>query len=104
MNSINVAGRITAEPELKYTEKDKKAIVRFSIAVNNGSEIADFFNVTAFEKQAENLAKYVSKGDMIAVSGRLSTSSYENKDGVMINSVYILANNITFCNSKKSSI
>lgn len=100
MNSINVAGRITAAPELKYTEKDKKAIVRFSIAVNNGSEIADFFNVTAFEKQAENLAKYVSKGDMIAVSGRLSTSSYE-KDGVKINSVYILANNITFCNSKE---
>jgi single-strand DNA-binding protein len=100
MNSINVAGRITAAPELKYTEKDKKAIVRFSIAVNNGSEIADFFNVTAFDKQAENLAKYVSKGDMIAVSGRLSTSSYE-KDGVKINSVYILANNITFCNSKE---
>ena len=100
MNSINVAGRITAEPDLKYTEKDKKAIVRFSIAVNNGSEIADFFNVTAFDKQAENLAKYVSKGDMIAVSGRLSTSSYE-KDGVKINSVYILANNITFCNSKE---
>lgn len=100
MNSINVAGRITAAPDLKYTEKDKKAIVRFSIAVNNGSEIADFFNVTAFEKQAENLAKYVSKGDMIAVSGRLSTSSYE-KDGVKINSVYILANNITFCNSKE---
>ena len=100
MNNINVAGRITAAPELKYTEKDKKAIVRFSIAVNNGSEIADFFNVTAFDKQAENLAKYVSKGDMLAVSGRLSTSSYE-KDGVKINSVYILANNITFCNSKE---
>ena len=100
MNSINVAGRITAAPELKYTEKDKKAIVRFSIAVNNGSEIADFFNVTAFDKQAENLAKYVSKGDMLAVSGRLSTSLYE-KDGVKINSVYILANNITFCNSKE---
>ena len=100
MNSINVAGRITAAPDLKYTEKDKKAIVRFSIAVNNGSEIADFFNVTAFDKQAENLAKYVSKGDMLAVSGRLSTSSYE-KDGVKINSVYILANNITFCNSKE---
>ena len=100
MNSINVAGRITAAPELKYTEKDKKAIVRFSIAVNNGSEIADFFNVTAFDKQAENLAKYVSKGDMLAVSGRLSTSSYE-KDGVKINSVQIIASAITFCNSKE---
>ena len=84
----------------KHSSNSKKAIVRFSIAVNNGSEIADFFNVTAFDKQAENLAKYVSKGDMLAVSGRLSTSSYE-KDGVKINSVYILANNITFCNSKE---
>ena len=100
MNSINVAGRITAAPELKYTDKDKKAIVRFSIAVNNGSDYADFFNVTAFDKQAENLAKYVNKGDMLAVSGRLATSSYE-KDGVKINSVYIVASNITFCNSKE---
>lgn len=100
MNSINVAGRITATPELKYTEKDKKAIVRFSIAVNNGTDNADFLNVTVFDKQAEYLAKYVNKGDMLAVSGRLATSSYE-KDGVKINTVYIVASNITFCNSKK---
>lgn len=100
MNSINLAGRLTAKPELKYTEKDKRAIVRFSIAVNNGSDNADFFNVTAFDKQAENLVKYTDKGSMIAVSGRLSTSSYE-KDGVKINSVQIIASAITFCNSKE---
>lgn len=100
MNSINLAGRLTAKPELKYTDKDKRAMVRFSVAVNNGSDNADFFNVTAFDKQAENLVKYCDKGSMIALSGRLTTSSYE-KDGVTINSVSVIANTITFCNSKE---
>ena len=100
MNSINLAGRLTAKPELKYTEKDKRAMVKFSIAVNNGTDNADFFNVTAFDKQAENLVKYTDKGVMVAISGRLSTSSYE-KDGVKINSVQVIASNITFCNSKE---
>lgn len=100
MNSINLAGRLTAKPELKYTEKDKRAIVRFSVAVNNGTDNADFFNVTAFDKQAENLVKYTDKGTMVAISGRLSTSSYE-KDGVRVNSVQVVASNITFCNSKE---
>lgn len=100
MNSINLAGRLTATPELKYTEKDKRAIVRFSVAVNNGTDNADFVNVTAFDKQAENLCKYTDKGSMVAISGRLSISSYE-KDGVKINSVQVIANSITFCNSKE---
>lgn len=100
MNSINLAGRLTAKPELKYTEKDKRAIVRFSVAVNNGTDNADFFNVTAFDKQAENLVKYTDKGTMVAISGRLTTSSYE-KDGVKMNSVQVVASNITFCNSKE---
>lgn len=100
MNSINLAGRLTAKPELKYTEKDKRAIVRFSVAVNNGTDNADFFNVTAFDKQAENLVKYTDKGTMVAISGRLTTSSYE-KDGVKVNTVQVVASNITFCNSKE---
>jgi single-strand DNA-binding protein len=100
MNSINLAGRLTAKPELKYTEKDKRAIARFSVAVNNGTDNADFFNVTAFDKQAENLVKYTDKGTMVAISGRLTTSSYE-KDGVKVNTVQVVASNITFCNSKE---
>lgn len=103
MNSINITGRITAKPELKYTEKDKKSVVSFSIAYNASEEHVDFFNVTAFDKQAENLAKYVDKGDMLAISGRLTTRSYTNKDGIDVTVTEIISSNITFVNPKKAA-
>ncbi len=101
MNSINIAGRITAKPELKYTDKEKKAVCSFSIAYNASEDKTDFFNITVFEKQAENLCKYVDKGDMVCVSGRLTTREYTNKDGVLVKVYEIIASNITFVNPKK---
>lgn len=100
MNSINITGRITAKPELRYTDKEKKAVVSFSIAYNVSEDKVDFFNVTAYEKQAENLAKYIDKGDMLAISGRLTTRHYTNKDGVEVTTTEIIANNITFITKK----
>lgn len=101
MNSINIIGRITADPELKYTDKEKKAVSSFSIAYNVSEEHTDFFNVTAFEKQAENLCKYVGKGDLLGVSGRLTTRDYTTKDGSNRTLTEIIANNITFIQSKE---
>lgn len=100
MNSINITGRITTKPELKYTSKDKKAVVNFSIAYNASEEHTDFFNVVAYEKQAENLAKYVEKGDMLAVSGRLTTRSYTTDDGANRTVTDIIATNITYVTKK----
>lgn len=100
MNSINITGRITTKPELKFTGNEKKAVVSFSIAFNRGEEQVDFFNVVAYEKQAENLCKFVDKGDMLAVSGRLTTRSYTNKENQQVNVVEIIASNITFITKK----
>lgn len=100
MNSINITGRITTKPELKFTGNEKKAVVSFSIAFNRGDEQVDFFNVVAYEKQAENLCKFVDKGDMLAVSGRLTTRSYTNKENQQVNVVEIIASNITFITKK----
>lgn len=100
MNSINITGRITNKPELKFTGNEKKAVVSFSIAFNRGEEQVDFFNVVAYEKQAENLCKFVDKGDMLAVSGRLTTRSYTNKENQQVNVVEIIASNITFITKK----
>ena len=101
MNSINIAGRITAKPELKYTDKEKKAVCSFSIAYNVSEDHVDFFNVTAFEKLAENLVKFTDKGDMVCISGRLTTRDYTNKDGLLVRVYEIIASNITFVNPKK---
>ena len=100
MNSINITGRITTKPELKYTEREKKAVVNFSIAYNASEDHTDFFNVTVYEKQAENLAKYIDKGDMLAISGRLTTRTYTNKDGKEVTVTEIIASNITFLTKK----
>jgi single-strand DNA-binding protein len=100
MNSINITGRITTKPELKFTGNEKKAVVSFSIAFNRGEEQVDFFNVVAYEKQAENLCKFVDKGDMLAISGRLTSRSYTNKENQQVNVVEIIASNITFITKK----
>ena len=100
MNSINITGRITTKPELKFTGNEKKSVVSFSIAFNRGEEQVDFFNVVAYEKQAENLCKFVDKGDMLAISGRLTTRSYTNKENQQVNVVEIIASNITFITKK----
>lgn len=100
MNSINITGRITTKPELKFTGNEKKAVVSFSIAYNRSEEVTDFFNVTVYEKQAENLCKFVDKGDMLAISGRLTTRNYTNKDGVNVTVTEIVASNITYITKK----
>lgn len=100
MNSINITGRITTKPKLKFTGTEKKAVVSFSIAYNRSEENVDFFNVVVYEKQAENLCKFVDKGDMLAISGRLTTGSYTNKDGVNVTVTEIIASNITYITKK----
>lgn len=104
MNNVNLIGRITKDIELRYTEKEL-AIARFSIAVDraykSGDEReADFFNVSVFGKQAENLEKYSGKGKLIAVSGRLQSGSYTNKDAVKVYTVDVIAEKIQFLQYK----
>lgn len=105
MNKALLIGRLTRDPELKSTSTGRN-VCQFSIAVNrnftnaNGEREADFINCVVWDKQAENLVKYQKRGNQIAVDGRIQTRNYEDKDGKRVYVTEILANNISFLDSK----
>ena len=107
MNQINLIGRITKDLELRYTPQNNKAVCDFNIAVNrtytneNGEREADFINIQAWGKQAENLKKYQSKGSLIGVSGELRVNQWED-EGQRKYKTFVLANQIEFLSSKSS--
>ena len=104
MNRVELVGRITRDPELRYTSSNI-ASVRFTLAVNrnftnqNGEREADFINCVAWRNQAENIKKYVSKGSLVSVEGRIHTGSYE-KDGQRVYTTDVVADNVQFLESK----
>jgi single-strand DNA-binding protein len=105
MNNANLLGRITSDPELRATANGTK-VCSFNLAVNgiknaNGEQRTDFIPITIWNKQAENLCKYVHKGDQLVVSGRIQSNSYEDKDGNKRTKVEVLGNMIQFLGTKK---
>ncbi|MDT3417142.1 single stranded DNA-binding protein [Brevibacillus aydinogluensis] len=81
MNSVNIIGRLTKDPELRHTTQNGKAVLNFDIAVDNGKDREPyFFTVTAWEKNAEKTAQYCKQGTLVGVTGRLVQEKYE-KDG-----------------------
>nr|DAR82969.1 MAG TPA: Single strand binding protein [Caudoviricetes sp.] len=110
MNKAILMGRLTRDPEVRYSQSDSSmAIARFSLAVDRrykkqGDETtADFFNCTAFGKQGEFVEKYLKKGTKIVVTGRIQNDNYTNKDGQKVYSVQIMVEEIEFAESKASS-
>jgi len=109
MNKIILMGRLTRDPEVRYSQgASQTAIARFSIAVDRrikreGEPDADFFNCTAFGKQAEFIEKYLRKGVKIVVCGRLQNDNYTNKEGQMVYSVRVMVDEIEFAESKNAS-
>ena len=105
MNKVLLLGRLTAKPELRYTAQNT-AYTRFSVAVNrnftgpDGKREADFINVVAWRKQAETVAKYFDKGNLIAIEGRLQTGSYDDKDGNKRYTVDVALDSFEFVESK----
>ena len=86
MNKVVIIGRLTKDPELKYTPGNGTAVTTLTLAVDNynsksGEKGADFIPVVIWGKQAENTAQYMVKGNQIAISGRITTRSYDAKDG-----------------------
>ena len=103
MNSINIMGRMVADAELRKTNSGK-SVCAFRLAVDAGKDKeAYFFNVVAWNGTAENIAKFFHKGDKIAISGILTSRSYENNEGKKVTVVEILANSFDFCNEKKAA-
>lgn len=105
MNRVELVGRLTAKPELRYTSSNI-AYTRFSVAINRtvanaqGERGTDFINVVVWRKQAENVANYLDKGSLVGVEGSIQTGSYTDKDGNKRNSFEVYANRVEFLSSK----
>ena len=109
MNKIILMGRLTRDPEVRYSQgASQTTVARFSIAVDRrfkreGEPDADFFNCTSFGKQAEFVERYLHKGTKVVLCGRVQNDNYTNKDGQMVYSVRIMVDEIEFAESKSAS-
>lgn len=108
MNSVQLIGNLTRDPEVRYTTGDNPmAICRFGIAVNEGygdKKTTNFLNIVVFGKSGENCEKHLKKGSKVAVNGKIKTGSYE-KDGQRVNTFDIVADNyggVEFLSNDKS--
>ena len=106
MNKVVIIGRTTKDIEIKATSTGT-SVVEFSVAVRrnfknaNGENESDFFNCVAYSKLAETIGRYVKKGDMIGLEGRLQTRNYTNREGKKVYVTEIIAENIEFLQTKK---
>lgn len=106
MNKVILVGRITKDPELRYTPSNVP-VCAFSLAVNreytgaNGEREADFINCVAFQKQAENLCKFMSKGSQILVEGRIQVRKYVDNNNVNRIATDVICDKISFLEAKK---
>ena len=99
INVVVEMGRLTADPILRKTNgTEPKSVCTFTLAVNEGEKV-NFFDVIAWEKNAEALATYMKKGNKIVVLGRLGTHSWINKDGDLRRKIEIIAKKIVFAES-----
>lgn len=107
MNTVQLIGRLTKDPEVRYTT-NQTAVARFTIAINKGKDKdgkdlgADYPSIVAFGKTAELVEKYVNKGRLVGVQGRIQTGSYE-KDGKKYYTTDIIADRVEFLESKKET-
>lgn len=106
MNNVTLIGRLVKDPEITYTT-NKIAVCRFTIAVDrrfksDNQPTADFIPVVAWRKTAEFVAKYFSKGNRIALTGQIQTRSWDDTAGNKHYVTEVVADNVEFCESKKS--
>lgn len=109
MNKAILIGRLTRDPELRYTNSNR-AVCQFSIAIDRpfsnqttGQREADFINIVVWDKTAENVGKYMTKGRLIAVEGRIQTRNYENNEGKKVYVTEVVASNVQFLESKNAT-
>ena len=110
MNKVILMGRLTRDPEVRYSQGDNAtAVARYTLAVdrrfnrNNDEQTADFINCVAFGKSGEFAEKYLHKGTKIAITGRIQTGSYTNKDGVKVYTTDVVVEDHEFAESKNSA-
>lgn len=103
MNKVILVGRLSQEPEVRYTQNGK-AVCSFSIAVNRfiGDSATDFIPIVAWEKLAEICGNNLTKGRRVLVEGRLQIRSYEGEDGQKRRIAEVVAQNVEFLDYKKT--
>ncbi|WP_459129413.1 single-stranded DNA-binding protein [Guggenheimella bovis] len=106
MNQVILIGRLTRDPELRYTPANQRAVATFSLAVDrpfSRDNKTDFFRVTVWGAQAENVSKYLRKGSQCAVHGRIENNSYQDKDGNTRYTTDIVADSVEFLSRPSGS-
>jgi len=108
MNQVNQIGRLTRDPELRYIPSSGTAVCRFVIAINRdykkeGQATADFINIKAFGKTAENAANYLKKGLLVAITGRMQNNNYEDKNGTKHYGIEVIALRVQFLEWKDNN-
>ena len=108
INRVVIVGRLTKDPELKYTPNGIASCC-FTVAVNrtfkgqNNEQEADFISCVAWRKQAENLANFMKKGNLIGLEGRIQTGSYEGQDGKRVYTTDVVADSIQFLEPRNNT-
>ena len=101
LNRVALVGRLTRDPEIRYTADNQTPIAKFSIAVDRtykreGQPTADFIPIVVFGRSADNCGKYLSKGRLVAVSGRMQTRSWDDQDGKRRYITEVIADEVDF--------
>ncbi|MBA2871263.1 single-strand DNA-binding protein [Anoxybacillus calidus] len=109
INQVILVGRLTKDPELRYTA-DGTAVANVTLAVNrnfrnaNGMVDTDFVNCTLWRRVAENTANYCRKGSIIGVTGRIQTRNYENQEGKRVYVTEVVAESVRFMGGKTAEL
>jgi len=110
MNKVILMGRLTRDPEIRYSQGEQSmAVARYTLAVDrrfrrdNDQQTADFIGCVAFGRQGEFAEKYLRKGIKIAITGRIQTGSYTNKDGQKVYTTDVVVEEQEFAESKSAS-
>lgn len=101
MNQVVLIGRLTRDLEVRYTAQTQMAVARFSVAIDrpkkpDGEKQTDFPNIVAFGKIAETCERFLGKGRLVGIQGRIQTGSYTNKNGQKVYTTEVAANNVEF--------
>lgn len=109
MNKVALMGRLTRDPETRYTQTTNKLVATFTLAVNRkyvkeNEQTADFINIVAWNKTGEFVSKYFKKGMQVGVIGRISTRDYEDKDNIKRYITEVIAEEVYFADSKRDNI
>ena len=109
MNKVVLVGRLTRDPEVRYSQGDNAtAVARYTLAVDrrfrrDGEPTADFIPCVIFGRSAEFAEKYFHQGMRVSISGRIQTGSYTNKDGVKVYTTEVIVEEQEFAESKKNT-